>query len=387
MASVVLDGVSKVYPHGVKAVANLSLEVLDREFLVLVGPSGCGKSTVLRLIAGLEEITEGEISIGGRRVNGVSPKDRDVAMVFQNYALYPHMTAYENMAFGLKLRYGGSWLARALNRVFRPAAAKQLAEMRKQIPQRVQDTAKTLGIVGLLDRLPRQLSGGERQRVALGRAMVRNPAAFLFDEPLSNLDAKLRVDMRRELRQLHRQLQATMVFVTHDQVEAMTLGDRIAVMRAGRIQQIGSPMEVYRNPRNVFVAGFLGSPAMNLIEGEVREQGGQVQFTTPHGTLDVPARIQQRRELVSVTVLIRPEHLTLSRQQDAAFVWQGKVQSTEALGDANLIRVELNAAEPNEATLVCKVEVGQEWQPGERVSVCFTADRVHWFAGPAGERL
>jgi len=251
MAEVVVKDVSKVFPGGVVAVDKASLTVADRELMVLVGPSGCGKSTLLRMIAGLEEATWGEVYIGGRRVNGVAPKDRDVAMVFQNYALYPHMSVYDNMAFGLKVR-----------------------KFRKdEIRQRVNEAAEILGIQALLDRKPKALSGGQRQRVAVGRAIVRKPKVFLFDEPLSNLDAALRALMRIELSKLHQRLQATMIYVTHDQVEAMTLGDRIAVIRDGRIQQVDEPMALYDRPANQFVAGFLGSPSMNFIRGRFDPSG------------------------------------------------------------------------------------------------------------------
>jgi len=233
MARVSLEGVSKVFPNGERAVDSLDLEIHDREFLVLVGPSGCGKTTTLRMIAGLEAPSSGKIAIGDRIVNDVAPKDRDIAMVFQNYALYPHMSVYKNMSFGLELRFGGGLLARLLRRLFKPTKAAQLESRRKTIKDRVRQAAELLGIEHLLGRMPRQLSGGERQRVALGRAIVREPAAFLFDEPLSNLDAKLRVEMRRELKRLHRELNATIVHVTHDQVEALTLGQRVVVMSDG----------------------------------------------------------------------------------------------------------------------------------------------------------
>ncbi len=251
MAEVVLKDVCKRYGGDVLAVDHFSLTVRDGELLVLVGPSGCGKSTTLRMIAGLEEIDSGEILIDARLVNHVPPKDRDIAMVFQNYALYPHMTVFDNMAFGLKLR----------------------GLPKSEISARVREAAEILGLGELMKRLPKQLSGGQRQRVALGRAIVRKPKVFLFDEPLSNLDAKMRVEMRAELNRLHRRLGATMIYVTHDQVEAMTMGDRIVVMDRGVIQQAAPPLEVYRRPANVFVAGFIGTPAMNLLEGQV-EQGG-----------------------------------------------------------------------------------------------------------------
>jgi len=266
MAQVTLENVSKRFDE-VVAVRDVNLMVKDREFVVLVGPSGCGKSTTLRMIAGLEEITAGTIKIGDRVVNDVPPKDRDIAMVFQNYALYPHMTVYDNMAFGLKLRKF-------------PKA---------EIQQRVQDAAEILGIQELLTRKPRALSGGQRQRVAVGRAIVRKPQVFLFDEPLSNLDAKLRVAMRAELKKLHDRLQATVVYVTHDQVEAMTMGDRIVIMKDGLIQQVGAPLEVYAFPQNQFVAGFIGSPAMNFISCTVTARDGNLFFIAPGLALPVPA--------------------------------------------------------------------------------------------------
>ncbi len=274
MAGVVLENVSRVYPGDVSAVKGIDLEVRDREFLVLVGPSGCGKTTTLRLIAGLEEVSLGKIVIDARLVNDVPPKDRDIAMVFQNYALYPHLTVYRNLAFGLELREGVGGLGWLWQWALPPGRKATLRQRRRTIDQRVLEAARVLGIEELLQRYPRQLSGGERQRVALGRAMVRSPAVFLFDEPLSNLDAKLRVEMRRELKQLHRRLQTTMIYVTHDQVEALTLGDRIVVMNEGKIQQVGRPMEVYDWPANRFVAGFIGTPAMNFIGGELSDSNG-----------------------------------------------------------------------------------------------------------------
>src|SRR5205809_3014026 len=261
MARIVLDKVSKIFkgPKGeeVRAVNNVSLTIENQEFLVLVGPSGCGKSTTLRMMAGLEEVSRGTISIDGKVVNDVEPKNRDVAMVFQNYALYPHMTVYENMAFGLKLR----------------------RYPRAEIDLRVSQAAEILGITPLLDRLPKALSGGQRQRVAVGRAIVRQPKAFLFDEPLSNLDAQMRVKMRVEMSKLHQRLAATMVYVTHDQVEAMTMGDRIAVMKDGLIQQVADPIRIYRHPANLFVAGFIGAPPMNFVHGTLSNALDGVLFT------------------------------------------------------------------------------------------------------------
>jgi len=256
MAQVSLKGVSKAFPNGTKAVDNLSLGVENKEFIVLVGPSGCGKSTTLRMIAGLEEASEGDIYIGDRLVNDVPAKDRDIAMVFQNYALYPHMSVFENMAFGLKLRH----------------------YPKNEIVQRVNEAADILSIKHLLSRKPRELSGGERQRVAVGRAIVRKPKVFLFDEPLSNLDATLRVQMRTEINKLHTRLQTTIIYVTHDQIEAMTMGDRVAVMKSGVIQQVADPIFIYDHPKNKFVAGFIGSPPMNFIDGKIIKKNGKLYF-------------------------------------------------------------------------------------------------------------
>ena len=266
MANVELKNIVKIYDGNVRAVDNVNISVEDREFVVLVGPSGCGKTTTLRMIAGLEDISEGELSIDGKIVNDVPPKDRDIAMVFQNYALYPHMTVYDNMAFGLKIRKF-------------PKA---------EIEARVKEAAQILDIEELLDRKPKALSGGQRQRVAVGRAIVRKPKVFLFDEPLSNLDAKLRVQMRAEISGLHTRLQATMVYVTHDQVEAMTMADKIVVMKGGIIQQIGTPLTLYNQPNNRFVAGFIGSPAMNFSTVAIKEEGGKIM--ADEGRVQIPIR-------------------------------------------------------------------------------------------------
>src|SRR5689334_10698193 len=266
MAGVTLDHVSKIFGE-VRAVNDLTIQIHDKEFLVLVGPSGCGKSTALRLIAGLEEASAGDIYIGDRRVNDVAPKDRDIAMVFQSYALYPHMTVYDNLAFGLKLR----------------------KTPKAEIDRRVKEAADILGLQNLLKRKPKQLSGGQRQRVALGRAIVREPLVFLMDEPLSNLDAKLRVQTRAELIKLHQRLQTTVIYVTHDQVEAMTMGHRIAVMRDGILQQLASPTELYDHPTNVFVAGFIGSPAMNFFRAELRAEGDHIYADTDTFKVKLPA--------------------------------------------------------------------------------------------------
>jgi multiple sugar transport system ATP-binding protein len=306
MAQVLLEKVTKVYPGGVRAVDGVDLSIGDREFVVLVGPSGCGKSTTLRMIAGLEEITAGTIRIGERVVNDVPPKDRDIAMVFQNYALYPHMTVYRNMAFGLMLRTlpGPLW---------RLAHPRESRKLRAGIEARVRDAARMLDIEHLLGRKPRQLSGGQRQRVALGRAIVREPAAFLFDEPLSNLDAKLRVTTRAELKRLHQRLKTTTIYVTHDQEEAMTLGDRIVVMKDGVIQQADTPLGTYNRPVNRFVAGFIGMPPMNFFHGMIRAQGDQLVFdeaSPPGRSVADPEGAVAPGGLVQETVSSGPHELT-----------------------------------------------------------------------------
>jgi len=382
MAQVELQQVTKIFPGGVRAVDGINLAVADREFVVLVGPSGCGKTTTLRMIAGLEEISGGIIRIGERVVNHVPPKDRDIAMVFQNYALYPHMTVYKNMAFGLKLR----------------------GMPKAKIRQRVTDTAKMLGIEDLLDRKPRQLSGGQRQRVAVGRAIVREPAAFLFDEPLSNLDAKLRVTTRAELKRLHQRLRTTTVYVTHDQEEAMTLGDRIVVMKDGKIQQSDSPLNTYNMPANRFVAGFIGMPPMNFFDGTIKADDGRMifmegkrdttnagQLTFPPGgfTLPVPARF---REILAgrvgqpLVLGIRPEHLYL--------------RPVDAGGEEAKIEVTVNVIEPLGSDmdvylatavtdhLVGRLEAQSGLQAGSAATVFVDLRKVHFFEpGETGMNL
>jgi len=290
MAKVVVKDLVKIYDNGFQALKKINFTAEDKEFVVLVGPSGCGKTTALRMIAGLEEVTAGEILIGDKVVNKVLPKDRDIAMVFQNYALYPHMSVYENMAFALKLR----------------------KEPKDKIKRKVDEAAKLLGIETMLERKPGQLSGGQRQRVALGRAIVRNPRVFLFDEPLSNLDAKLRVAMRAEIVKLHRHLENTMIYVTHDQVEAMTMGDKIVVMKDGLIHQIDTPLNIYNNPANIFVAGFIGSPAINLIPGQILPMAGKLSFDCGDFTLaltDAQSEILKNYQGRRVVFGIRPEDM------------------------------------------------------------------------------
>ena len=344
MAQVSIQNIVKTFPapkrQVVRAVNDVSLSIADREFLVLVGPSGCGKTTLLRLIAGLEEIDTGTIAIGGRVVNEVEPKDRDIAMVFQNYALYPHMTAFDNMAFGLKLR-----------RV-----------VKEEIVRRVRDAALLLGIADLLDRYPHELSGGQRQRVAVGRAIVRDPKVFLFDEPLSNLDAQVRLQVRAELARLHQRLQATMIYVTHDQAEAMTLGDRIAVMNDGVIQQVDEPMKIYHQPANRFVAGFIGEPRMNFIRGTVVQKDGRLRFLENDGHdqpalggLALPLNGELADRLKSsvnrpVWLGVRPEHLHVV-MGDAPSLGEVKVEFVEHLGAESWVHVRSKA---NTLTMRCE---------------------------------
>ena len=354
MADVVLDKAGKTYPGGVRAVEGFDLEIADGEFVVLVGPSGCGKSTTLRMIAGLEEITEGSISIAGTVVNDVHARDRDIAMVFQNYALYPHMTVERNLSFGLmRRRVHRSRLRALLSSSYRKAMHEESAS----ISRRVSESARMLGITDLLDRQPRALSGGQRQRVALGRALVRAPQVFLFDEPLSNLDAKLRVEMRTELRVLHRQLSATMIYVTHDQEEAMTLGDRLVVMNAGVVQQIDSPTRIYSNPVNRFVAGFVGTPSMNFIEGTLEGDGS---FVTGESTVPLDPGFASGHS-GEVVLGVRPGALQPCEEGRG---WKCHLAAVEHLGD----RVDL-VLEFCGMQLVSRVESTRSFQEGSTLWV------------------
>jgi multiple sugar transport system ATP-binding protein len=334
MADIVLDRVTKSYPDGTTAVKDLSLVIADGEFVILVGPSGCGKSTTLNMIAGLEEITSGELRIGGERVNDKAPKDRDIAMVFQSYALYPHMTVRQNIAFPLTL-----------------------AKMKKaEISQKVEETAKILDLTELLDRKPASLSGGQRQRVAMGRAIVRNPRAFLMDEPLSNLDAKLRVQMRGEIARLQRRLRTTTVYVTHDQTEAMTLGDRVVVMLAGVAQQIGTPQELYDRPVNLFVAGFIGSPAMNFFPAQLTDVGVGLPFGQITLTQQVHDVLTAHPTPTNVIVGIRPEHLEDANLIDTyqrlrALVFEAGVELVESLGAEKIVHFTVEGASAHSAQL------------------------------------
>jgi sn-glycerol 3-phosphate transport system ATP-binding protein len=353
MAAISIRNVIKRYGHGPKAnqvIHGVSADITDGEFIVIVGPSGCGKSTLLRMVAGLEEISDGEIAIGPRVVNNVEPADRDIAMVFQNYALYPHMSVYDNMAYGLKI-------ARV------PKA---------EIETRVQKAAKILELSGLLERTPRQLSGGQRQRVAMGRAIVRQPQAFLFDEPLSNLDAKLRAQTRLEIQKLHRELGVTSLFVTHDQVEAMTLAQRMIVMNAGRIEQIGTPEQVYSTPATTFVAGFIGAPPMNLLVG----QADGSRFILGDTSLQLPVAAPRAGALI---LGLRPEHTDLTPQGR----WPMKVEMVEMLGAERLVYGRLG-----NALFTLRIDATlPSPQLGQTVHIDATPEHVHWFDAETGQRV
>jgi multiple sugar transport system ATP-binding protein len=367
MAQVSLENLSKVYPEkggaGVAAVKSITLKIHDREFMVLVGPSGCGKSTTLRMIAGLEEISEGTVSIGDHVVNEVLPKDRDIAMVFQNYALYPHMTVYENMAFGLKLRKFS----------------------KAEIDARVREAAVMLGLESYLKRRPKALSGGQRQRVALGRAIVRKPKVFLFDEPLSNLDAKMRVSTRTEISKLHARLGVTMIYVTHDQVEAMTMGDRICVMKDGNIMQVAAPLELYNRPDNLFVAGFIGSPPMNFFRGTLRRTGDHVSFVedNPSGppltiALDEALAGRSSSHLDRPVIFgVRPEaiHDTLTMAtHDPSRTADVKVEVSEPMGSETLLYLDTGAT-----SFIARVNPTDRFETGQKIQVTFDLAHAHLF--------
>ncbi len=360
MSSVSLKHIGKQYQSGVVAVSDFCLEIKDKEFIILVGPSGCGKSTTLRMIAGLEEITDGELYIGDRLVNDVAPKDRDIAMVFQNYALYPHMTVYENMAFGLKLR----------------------KTPKEEIKRKVAEAARILDIEHLLDRRPKALSGGQRQRVALGRAIVREPKVFLLDEPLSNLDAKLRAQMRTELTKLHKRLETTFIYVTHDQVEAMTMASRIVVMKDGLIQQVDTPQNLYDTPRNLFVAGFIGTPQMNFIQGKLVKEGDDVFFQMGDTKFKLPADKASKPELqdyIGKEVIggLRPECIhdepmyLSSLEQWVADV---NIDVTELMGAEIYLYLQLE-----EQNLVARVSSRSKVRAGDTIKMAFDISRMHIF--------
>ena len=390
MAAVTFQSVGKVYGDGTRAVSGFDLDVPDGEFMVLVGPSGCGKTTALRMVAGLESISEGEIRIGDGVVNDLDPADRDVAMVFQNYALYPHMSVYDNIAFGLKMRKAP----------------------KGEIDRRVKEISRVLGLHDMLARKPRQLSGGQRQRVAMGRAIVRNPAVFLMDEPLSNLDAKLRVQMRAEVARIQHELDATTIYVTHDQVEAMTMGDRVAVLRKGELQQTADPETIYGAPANLFVGSFIGSPAMNLVEALVERRDGGLTVDLGEQALALPPEVAAERPALSryagrtVALGLRPEHLRepAAAKSEDAFLG-GTVVVTEVLGSERLVHVEIPAvpvvseevlevaadadaamaegleaeARERRAVVLARFDAGVRPRAGERIDVAVDARRAHFF--------
>jgi len=385
MAEVLLERVNKVYPGNVRAVRDVSLQIADREFVVLVGPSGCGKSTTLRMVAGLEEISSGTISIGARVVNDVAPKDRNIAMVFQNYALYPHMNVYRNMAFGLLLRRRSSPFARPLSWLFSGEYRRQARDEKREIDRRVRGAAAMLGIQDLLDRRPRALSGGQRQRVAVGRAIVREPQAFLFDEPLSNLDAKLRVEMRAELKRLHRRVATTTIYVTHDQEEAMTLGDRVVVMKDGLVHQVGSPFEIYESPVNRFVASFVGTPPMNMLDGRLLRDSGRLCFDEGSRRLPLAPQHEQALERFvdqPVTMGLRPDALRLAESEAAPARLNAAVQLVEPLGD----RTDVVVDTPRHKHIVCRIEGRRRVPEGSAIELAIDMTRAHFFAADSAAR-
>ena len=391
MGAIKITSVGKIYPNGTRALGDVNIESNDGEFVVLVGPSGCGKTTLLRMVAGLEDITEGEIFIGEKLVNEVAPKDRDIAMVFQNYALYPHMSVYDNMAFSLKLR--------------------KLSK--EEIDKKVKDAARTLEISELLERKPKALSGGQRQRVAMGRAIVRNPEAFLMDEPLSNLDAKLRVQMRAELGQLHTQLETTTLYVTHDQVEAMTMGDRVAVIRKGELQQIDTPCEIYLYPKNIFVAGFIGSPSMNFVYADVKLSGDIAELSFANETIKCSGEHSKKLKKVDgkqIVLGIRPEAFEDSLYaKDSEYTESISIKVTllEQLGSDSYIHfykdlkpVQTEAIEEiladegeditvlgDETKFIARINPNSTVQEGEEINLSIDPSKLHFFDPDSGNAL
>ena len=389
MGAIDIKSAGKIYPNGTRALEDVSITINDGEFVVLVGPSGCGKTTLLRMVAGLEDITEGEIAIGDKTVNEVAPKDRDIAMVFQNYALYPHMSVFDNMAFSLKLR----------------------KLPKNEIEQKVKDAAKTLEISELLDRKPKALSGGQRQRVAMGRAIVRNPQAFLMDEPLSNLDAKLRVQMRAELGQLHTQLQTTTLYVTHDQVEAMTMGDRVAVIRKGELQQIDTPREIYSNPKNIFVAGFIGSPSMNFVYATIKVNKEEIELT--FGDNKISYKDEKKDKLKEfqnkeIVLGIRPEAFEdgyFANEADYSESIKVKVTLLEQLGSDSYVHfykdikpVQTEAIEEiladegeditvlgNNTKFIARINPNSTVTEGENIELRINPSKLHFFDPESGD--
>ncbi len=353
MAKLSFRGIHKIYPGGFHAVKDFQLEIADGEFIVFVGPSGCGKSTTLRMAAGLEEISSGDLLIDGERVNEVEPKERNIAMVFQNYALYPHMTVRDNMSYALKI--------------------KKLPKAERD--RKVREAARILGLEQLLDRKPKELSGGQRQRVALGRAIVRNPKVFLMDEPLSNLDAKLRVQMRMEIVKLHEQLGTTFIYVTHDQTEAMTMGDRIVVMDGGVIQQVGRPEDVYFHPKNLFVAGFIGSPQMNLFAASSQGTGTLNTAFGPYALMeDQQALVKKAQSPDKLLLGIRPEHLTMTEPKGASLKIRTKVDWLELLGSEKHLHCQIE-----ETPFLARVPSDEEVKRGDTISLYAPAEKMHLF--------
>ena len=365
MSHILLKGLEKTYPNGYKAIHGIDMEIEEGEFIVLVGPSGCGKSTLLRMVAGLETITSGEVHIAGRKVNELEPSQRDIAMVFQNYALYPHMTVYKNMAYGLK----------------------NLGTPKDEIDRRVSDAAKLLELEELMQRKPKQLSGGQRQRVAMGRAIVRKPTAFLFDEPLSNLDAKLRVQMRLVIKNLQARLGTTTLYVTHDQVEAMTMADRLVVLNAGIAEQIGTPMALYEKPQTRFVAGFIGSPAMNFIDVTLSNDGSE--FTLGEegvlGNLTLPLNKKLETKESEVTFGFRPEHIML----DDAGTIPLKIELIEHLGAESIIHANLDIKEnsSNNSAITLRLNGHTNKQNGDKVKAKIAPEFYHFFNANNGQRI
>ena len=362
MVNVELKGIKKIYDKNVVAIKSADVSIKEKEFVVLVGPSGCGKSTLLRMIAGLEEISDGDLYIDGQRVNDLSPKDRDIAMVFQNYALYPHMTVFENMAFGLKLR----------------------KYPKAEIKERVEEAAKVLGLTEYLDRRPKEMSGGQRQRVAIGRALVRQPKVFLFDEPLSNLDAKLRVQMRIEIKRLHQQLQATMIYVTHDQIEAMTMGDKIVVLKDGFVQQVDSPMNLFNNPANKFVAGFIGSPSMNFLDGRI-EKNEELEFVSGTVRFGIPNELNLQEKLTpyigkDIIFGFRPEYMYDKTQEKAKQLSVDLnliIDVTEPVGSETYNYFHFEGQE--DTTFCFRTDSALEYQSNQKVTVGVDVGRLRFF--------
>ena len=368
MADLSLRNIYKIYPGDVCAVENFNLEIADKEFIVFVGPSGCGKSTTLRMIAGLEEISKGELYIGGKLVNDMEPKERDIAMVFQNYALYPHMTVYDNMAFALKLRKVD----------------------KAEIDRKVKEAAKILDIQHLLDRKPKALSGGQRQRVALGRAIVREPKVFLMDEPLSNLDAKLRVQMRTEISKLYQRLQTTFIYVTHDQVEALTMGTRIVVMKDGVVQQVDTPLNIYNTPNNLFVASFIGSPQMNLIKGIIKEADGKVYCSFDDNNIVLPdkkAKVLKDKGYINKEVVfgIRPEHLDDSEEavsRNPQSTLNGDVEVVERMGAESYIYFK-----SGNNSMTARVDGSTRFEPKDKIKLHVNNETIHVFDAQSELRI